>query len=64
MIILVLFGVPRVIRYPYPGAVYHLMARGHGGMVVFENDDDRKGFLFLLGKVCVNATVGGLTRGC
>ena len=53
-----------MIRYPYPVAVYHLMARGHGGMVVFENDDDRKGFLFLLGKVCANATVGGLTRGC
>jgi hypothetical protein len=28
------------------------MARGDGGMVVFENDEDRKGFLFRLGKVC------------
>jgi putative transposase len=44
--------MPRVIRYQYPGAVYHLMARGDGGKVVFENDEDRKGFLFRLGKVC------------
>lgn len=28
------------------------MARGDGGKVVFENDEDRKGFLFRLGKVC------------
>ena len=44
--------MPRVIRYQYQGAVYHLMARGDGGKVVFENDEDRKGFLFRLGKVC------------
>ena len=28
------------------------MARGHGGKVVFENDEDRKGFLLRFGKVC------------
>ena len=33
--------MPRVIRYQYPGAVYHLMARGEGGKVVFENDEDQ-----------------------
>jgi REP element-mobilizing transposase RayT len=27
------------------------MARGDGGLVVFKNDEDRKGFLFRLGKV-------------
>ncbi len=45
-------AMPRVIRYQYPGAVYHLMARGDGGKVIFENDEDRRGFLFRLGKVC------------
>jgi putative transposase len=28
------------------------MARGDGGKVIFENDQDRKGFLFHLGQVC------------
>jgi REP element-mobilizing transposase RayT len=44
--------MPRTIRYQYPRAVYHLMARGDGGKLVFENDEDRKAFLFRLGKVC------------
>jgi len=44
--------MPRALRYQYPGAVYHLMARGDGGKAVFETDEDRKGFLFRLGKLC------------
>jgi putative transposase len=44
--------MPRALRYEYPGAVYHLMARGDGGKTVFETDEDRKGFLFRLGKIC------------
>jgi len=44
--------MPRALRYQYHGAVYHLMARGDGGKAVFETDEDRKGFLFRLGKVC------------
>lgn len=44
--------MPRSLRYQYPRAVYHLMARGDGGKVIFECDDDRKGFLSRLGKVC------------
>jgi putative transposase len=44
--------MPRALRYQYPGAVYHLMARGDGGKAVFETDEDRKSFLFRLGKVC------------
>lgn len=44
--------MPRALRYQYPGAVYHLMARGDGGKAVFETDDDRRAFLFRLGKVC------------
>lgn len=44
----------RSLRFEYPGAIYHLMARGDGGKVVFETDDDRKAFLFRLGQVCAN----------
>jgi len=39
-------------RFEYPGAVYHVMARGNGGDVVFVTDDDRKVFLHRLGQVC------------
>ncbi len=28
-------------RFQYPGAIYHVMARGDGGKTVFESDDDR-----------------------
>ena len=39
-------GMARPTRFQYPGAVYHVMARGDGGKVVFEKDDDRKAFVF------------------
>ncbi|MEY3896664.1 MAG: hypothetical protein RLZZ214_2184 [Verrucomicrobiota bacterium] len=42
----------RPIRFQYPGAIYHVMARGDGGKTVFETDDDRKAFVFRLGQVC------------
>ncbi len=42
----------RPLRFQYPGAIYHLMARGDGGKMVLEDDEDRKGFLFRLAKVC------------
>jgi REP element-mobilizing transposase RayT len=41
-------------RFEYPGAVYHVMARGDGGDAVFVTDDDRKSFLFRLGQVCAS----------
>lgn len=44
--------MPRALRHQYPGAVYHVMARGDGGKIIFEGDDDRKAFLFRLGQVC------------
>ncbi|WP_411825618.1 transposase [Luteolibacter sp. AS25] len=44
--------MPRALRHQYPGAVYHIMARGDGGKTIFETDDDRKLFLYRLGKVC------------
>ena len=39
-------------RFQYPGAVYHVMARGDGGETVFETDADRLVFLSRLGEVC------------
>jgi hypothetical protein len=33
--------MPRALRHEYPGAVYHVMARGDGGKAIFEGDDDR-----------------------
>jgi putative transposase len=42
----------RQLRFEYPGAVYHVMARGNGGDAVFVTDDDRKAFLHRLGQVC------------
>ena len=45
-------GMARPTRFQYPGAIYHVMARGDGGKVVFETDDDRKAFVFRLAQVC------------
>ncbi len=42
----------RPLRFQYPGAIYHLMARGDGGKAVFETDDDRFVFLKRLEEVC------------
>jgi hypothetical protein len=44
----------RPIRFQYPGAIYHVMARGDGGKAVFETDNDRKSFVFRLGQVCAS----------
>ncbi len=41
----------RPLRFQYPGAIYHVMARGDGGKNVFETDDDRKAFVHRLGQV-------------
>ncbi len=42
----------RPLRFQYPGAVYHVMARGDGGKGIFETDGDRREFLKRLGEVC------------
>jgi putative transposase len=42
----------RPLRFEYPGAVYHVMARGDGGRKVFEHEDDCEVFLHRLGEVC------------
>ena len=39
-------------RIEYPGAFYHVMARGNRRETVFHDDEDRKFFLATLGEVC------------
>ena len=42
----------RAIRIEYPGAVYHLMARGNQGQAIFTDDQDRQVWLKTLGQAC------------
>src|SRR5438128_1261231 len=37
-------------RIYFPGAVYHVMLRGNGGMRIFFLDEDREYFYFLIGE--------------
>ncbi len=41
----------RPLRLAYPGAVYHVMARGHERAPAYRDDADRLGFLEILGAV-------------
>jgi REP element-mobilizing transposase RayT len=43
--------VSRPLRIEYPGAVYHVTARGNAREVIFKDDADRKNFLVVLGKI-------------
>lgn len=40
----------RALRIEYPGAVYHVMARGNQGQRIFADDLDRKRWLEKLGQ--------------
>ena len=42
----------RSIRIQYPGAFYHVMARGNRREAIFLDDDDRRFFLTALGEAC------------
>ena len=42
----------RPLRFVYPGAIYHVMARGDGGKDIVLVDEDRLLFLHRLGTVC------------
>jgi putative transposase len=41
----------RPLRFVYPGAVYHIVARGDGGKAIFINKEDHLLFLIGLGRV-------------
>jgi REP element-mobilizing transposase RayT len=47
--------VARSIRIEYPGAFYHVMARGNRREVIFRNDADRELFLRTLGEACTRS---------
>jgi REP element-mobilizing transposase RayT len=40
------------LRIEYPGAVYHVLARGNQGRVIYRDDRDRLRFLETLGEAC------------
>ncbi|MEN3943014.1 transposase [Prosthecobacter sp. SYSU 5D2] len=44
--------MPRSLRIQYPGAYYHVMARGNRREAIFHDDDDRCFFLHTLGQAC------------
>jgi putative transposase len=45
--------MPRQVRVEYPGAFYHVMARGDRGENIFVDDKDREQILRSLGQTCV-----------
>jgi REP element-mobilizing transposase RayT len=44
--------MPRSIRIEFPGAFYHVMARGNRRELIYGDDDDRRYFLKTLGEAC------------
>ena len=44
--------MPRQVRIQYPGALYHVMARGDRREAIFFDDEDRKMFLEALAEAC------------
>ena len=45
----------RKVRIEFPGAVYHVMARGNQGQAIFRSDWDRRMFLDTLDEGCGKA---------
>jgi len=41
----------RPLRLEFPGALYHVTARGNAGQDLFLNEDDRRAFLDILDEV-------------
>jgi len=44
--------MPRSLRLEFPGAYYHVMARGNLRETIFHDDDDRRFFLATLSEAC------------
>ena len=47
--------MPRQVRIEYPGALYHVMARGDRREPIVSDDEDRKTFVRTLAKACQRA---------
>ena len=45
-------NMPRQVRIQFPGAVYHVMARGDRREAIFLDDEDRRMFLKVLEEAC------------
>src|SRR6266567_6545924 len=45
-------AMARPLRIQYPGAVYHVMARGNHGQEIFQDERDRECFVQTLGEAC------------
>jgi hypothetical protein len=45
-------GMARPLRIEFPGALYHVMARGNARAGLFTDDDDRQTFLSVFGRGC------------
>jgi putative transposase len=46
--------MPRSLRFQYPGAFYHVLARGNRREAIFRDDIDRRFFLKGLGEACAS----------
>ncbi|MGH8630527.1 MAG: transposase, partial [Burkholderiales bacterium] len=51
-VVAIVCHMARPLRIEFPGALYHVMARGDGRSGIFKDDEDRELFLSTLGKVC------------
>ena len=47
--------MPRQVRIEYPGAIYHVMARGNRRGIIVADDEDRRMFVRTLGQACERA---------
>jgi REP element-mobilizing transposase RayT len=48
--------MPRRLRIQYPGAIYHLMARGNGRQDIVCDDDDRRRLQDALGRAAIRCS--------
>jgi len=42
----------RALRVQYPGAIYHVLSRGHRREEIVRDDEDRTGFVAALEQAC------------
>jgi hypothetical protein len=49
--------MPRPLRIEYPGAIYHVMARGNHGHGIFRDNPDRQRWLETLGEAEMGETI-------
>ncbi len=47
-------SMARQPRFQYPGAVYHIMARGDGGKPLFIGKEAHESFLYWMERVCAS----------